>query len=229
MAASRLKFAWKILGALALVAVVWWGGPRALRQLDYFRVRRIEITGARYLTPKTITAALALRREASVFDDLSTMEDRLRAVPGIKIVQVGRRLPGTLTVTVSETEPVALIQRRGALTPVDDHGRVLPYDPAQVAPDLPIATSADSGLTRVLATMRMADPALFGRIATASRIQDDVLLDVEGRRFWLSANATAEDVRAVTAVAQDLARQQRSYRELDGRFAGQVIVRWAGA
>jgi hypothetical protein len=33
----------------------------------------------------------------------------------------------------------------------------------------------------------------------------------------------------VTAVAQDLSRRERSYRELDGRFAGQVIVRWAGA
>ena len=38
---------------------------------------------------------------------------------------------GTLTVTVRETAPVALIERRGALTPVDDRGRVLPYDPAQ--------------------------------------------------------------------------------------------------
>jgi hypothetical protein len=40
---------------------------------------------------------------------------------------------------------------------------------------------------------------------------------------------TAEDIRAVMAVAQDLARQGRNYRELDGRFAGQVIVRWDGA
>jgi hypothetical protein len=32
----------------------------------------------------------------------------------------------------------------------------------------------------------------------------------------------------VMAVAQDRARQGRKYQELDGRFAGQVIVR-AGA
>lgn len=229
MAASRLRLGWKVLGALALLEAVWWGGPQLLRQLDYFRVRRVEISGARYLAPKTVTAALALRREASVFDDLNAMERRLRALPGIVTAGVGRRLPGTLAVTVSETDPVALIPRRSALTPVDDRGRVLPYDPAQVAPDLPVATSADSGLTRVLATLRAVDPALFGRVASASRIQDDVVLDVDGRSFWFSANATAEDVRAVTAVAQDLARQQRAYRELDGRFVGQVIVRWAGA
>jgi cell division septal protein FtsQ len=229
VAAGRLKPGWKIVGGLGLLVAIWFGGPRLLRRLDFFRVRRIEITGARYLAPKTITGALALRREASVFDDLGAMGLRLRAVPGVKMAELGRRLPGTLTVTIGETEPVALIPRRGALTPVDDRGRVLPYDPAQVVPDLPIATSADSGLTRVLATVRLADPALFGRITSAARIRDDVVLDIEGRRFWFAANATTEDVRAVTAVAQDLARQQRSYRELDGRFAGQVIVRWAGA
>ncbi len=229
MAAGGLKLRWTILGGLALSAAIWFGGPRLLRRLDFFQVRRIEITGARYLAPKTITRALGLRPVASVFDDLGAMERRLRAVPGVKAAELGRRLPGTLTVTVGETEPVALIPRRGALTPVDDRGRVLPYDPAQVVPDLPIATSADSGLTRVLATVRLADPALFGRITSAARIRDDVVLDIEGRRFWFTAKATAEDVRAVTAVAQDLARQQRSYRELDGRFAGQVIVRWAGA
>lgn len=229
MAPSRLKPGWKILGGVAVVAAAWFGGPRLLRRLEFFRVRRIEIAGARYLAPRTITQALALGRDASVFDDLAVMERRLRALPGVKAAELGRRLPGSLIVTLTETEPVALIPRRGALTPVDDRGRVLPYDPAQVVPDLPIATSADSGLTRVLATVRTTDPALFSQIASAARVRDDVVLDLDGRRFWFTADATVEDVRAVTAVAQDLARRERSYRELDGRFAGQVIVRWAGA
>jgi cell division septal protein FtsQ len=229
VAPGRLKPGWKVVGSLVLVAAIWFGGPRLLRQLDLFRVRRVEIEGARYLAPATITRVLALGRNASVFDDLSEKERRLRGLSGVRAAGVGRRLPGTLIVTVAEIEPVALIPRRGALTPVDDRGRVLPYDPAQVAPDLPIATSADSGLTRVLAAVQATDPALFSQIASAARVRDDVVLDLDGRRLWFTANATVEDVRAVTAVAQDLARRERSYRELDGRFAGQVIVRWAGA
>jgi hypothetical protein len=59
-------------------------------------------------------------------------------------------------------------------------------------------------------------------------VRDDVLLDVDGRRFWFGPAVTAEDIRAVMAVARDLARQGRNYQELDGRYAGQVIVR-AGA
>ena len=229
MAPGRLKLGWAILGSIALLVAIWLGGPPILRRLDLFRIRRIEIAGARYLTPRTITGALALGSRSSVFDDLGAMERRLRALPGVRTAGIDRRLPGTLVITVTETEPVALIPRRGALTPVDDRGRVLPYDPAQVAPDLPIATSADSGLTRVLAAVQAADPALFSQIASGARVRDDIVLDLDGRRLWFTANATVEDVRAVTAVAQDLARRERSYRELDGRFAGQVIVRWAGA
>ena len=55
-----------------------------------------------------------------------------------------------------------------------------------------------------------------------------MILDVDGRKLWLSPAVTAEDIRAVMAVAQDLARQRREYAELDGRFAGQVIVRRTG-
>jgi hypothetical protein len=72
------------------------------------------------------------------------------------------------------------------------------------------------------------DALLFARIRSAWRVQDDVVLDLDGRRLWFGPAVTAEDIRAVTAVAQDLARQGREYRELDGRFAGQVIVRRAG-
>ncbi len=229
MAPGRLNPGWKALAAVVGGVALWLGGPFLLRRMDFFRVRQIEISGARYLAPKTVTDALALRRNASVFDRVGPLERRLESLGGVEQVEIGRRLPGTLTVAVRETPPVALIQRKGALTPVDDGGRVLPYDPAQTVPDLPIAASADSGLTRVLATVRDADPALFARIVNGARVKDDVVLELDGQRFWFTADATTEDIRAVTAVAQDLARQQRPYRELDGRFSGQVIVRWAGA
>jgi hypothetical protein len=111
---------------------------------------------------------------------------------------------------------------------LDSSGTILPFDPTVAAPDLPVAASADRRVARVLASVQTHDPVLFARVRTAWRVKDDVLLDVDGRRFWFGPAVTAEDIRALMAVAQDLARQGRQYRELDGRFAGQVIVR-AGA
>jgi hypothetical protein len=106
---------------------------------------------------------------------------------------------------------------------------VVPFDPAVAAPDLPIAASADRVIARVLASVREHDPVLFGQIGTAQRVHNDIVLEWNGRRLWFGPAITGEDIRAVMAVAQDLARQGRNFRELDGRFAGQVIVRWGGA
>jgi len=112
---------------------------------------------------------------------------------------------------------------------LDSSGKVLPFDPAATAPDLPIAANSDRVVARVLAKVREHDPVLFGRIGAAWRVGEDVILDLDGRRLWFGPAVTAEDIRAVMAVAQDLARLRRNYQELDGRFAGQVIVRRVGA
>jgi cell division septal protein FtsQ len=225
----RLLLGLQLLGALLVVALVWLGAPEILRRLDFFRIRRVEIAGLRYLPPANVIAALELGSGASVFDDLSAAGGQVRALPGVASAVVRRRLPGTLEIILVEAVPVALAPRDGGMALLDSGGRVLPFDPSASAPDLPVAASADSRVARVLASVQEHDPVLFARVRTAWRVQDDVLLDVDGRRFWFGPKVTAEDIRAVMAVAQDLARQGRKYHELDGRYAGQVVVRWTGA
>jgi cell division septal protein FtsQ len=219
----------QLLGGLAVAAVVWSGAPEILRRLEFFRVRRVEISGSRYLAPARILVALGLAERSSVFDDLPAAGNGLRALPGVRSAVVRRRLPGTLEIAIEEAVPVALAPRGAALTLLDSDGRVLPFDPAATAPDLPISASVDRTIARVLAAVREHDSVLFARIETARRVQTDVVLELDGRRILFPPAVTAEEIRAVTAVAQDLARQGRNYSELDGRFAGQVIVRWGGA
>ena len=225
---NRSRRAIQVLGALLAAVLVWYGVPQLLRRLEFFRIRRVEIAGLQYLAPSKVIAALQLNARSSVFDDLLAAGSGVRSIPGIRSAVVRRRLPGTLEIVVEEAVPVALAPRSRGLALLDSSGQVLPFDPAASAPDLPIAASADRVVARVLASVREADPVLFGRIGAAWRVQDDVVLDLEGRRLWFGSAVTAEDIRAVMAVAQDLARQGRKYEELDGRFAGQVIVRRAG-
>jgi cell division protein FtsQ len=225
----RLRLGLQVLAALLVGWLLWLGAPRVLHRLDFFRIRRVEIAGLQYLAPAKVLATLGLDARASAFDDLSAAERRLRALPGIVSAKVSRRLPGTLEIVLVEAVPVALAPRNGGMALLDAGGKVLPFDPAGSAPDLPIAASADPIVARVLASVQEHDPVLFARIGTAWRVRDDVLLDVDGRRFWFGPAVTAEEIRAVVAVAQDLARRGRRYQELDGRFAGQVIVRRDGA
>jgi cell division septal protein FtsQ len=224
----RIRLVLQLVGALAVVGLIWYGGPRLLRRLEFFRIRRVEIAGLQYLAPAKVMATLGLNSQSSVFDDLDRAVLRLRGLPGVESAELRRRLPGTLEIVLQEAVPVALAPRTGGMALLDSSGKVLPFDPAASAPDLPITATPDRVVARVLASVLLNDPVLFARIRAAWRIQDDVILDLDGRRLWLGPAVTAEDIRAVMAVAQDLARQGRNYRELDGRFAGQVIVRRAG-
>jgi cell division septal protein FtsQ len=235
--ASRRVLMWG--AAVVAVLIVWTMAPAVLRRLSFFRVRQVELVGIRYLDAETVLAALRLAPHASVFDDTSVLADRIRGVGGVADAAVSRRPPGSLKVIVREKEPVALVANaRGALTVVDAGGESLPFDPAGqgVASaagglDLPVVQVADSGVVGVLARIQAFDPALFQTIDAARRAgatRSDVLLELGTHRLLLARDAGPEVIQAVVLVARDLAAKARPYAELDGRYAGQVVVRRRG-
>ncbi|HWC74739.1 MAG TPA: FtsQ-type POTRA domain-containing protein [Gemmatimonadales bacterium] len=223
------RASWRVLlwaGAAIVVMTAWTTAPLVLRRLAFFRVRQVELVGIRYLDADQVLAALRLSPEASVFDDMRVLADRLRGLDGVADVTIGRRLPAVLKVIVREVEPVALVANaRGALTVVGADGHALPFE--LVTLDLPVVQSADSGVVGVLARVQAFDPALFQSIDGARRLdaQHDVALELGTRRVLLTRDAGPEVIQAVMSVARDLAAKRRPYAELDGRFAGQVVVR----
>ena len=221
---------WRLVvrgGALALVVSSPLWGRVALRPFDFFAVRRVELMGIRFLAPEVVMGALGLRREASVWDRLGPLASRVRGLGGVAEVAVSRRLPSTLRVTVREVEPVALAAGDDGMIPVGVDGRPLPYDPARVAVDVPVIERPETALVAALAAVRAADPTLFAEIAAARREgSGSVELDLEGRgRIRLGMPVDPAVVRAVAAVERDLGARSQPWRELDGRFAGWVVVR----
>ena len=214
----------------ALLGVGWLGAPLVLRRLPMFRVRQIELVGVRNLAPDAVIAALRLGPRASVFGDTRLLADRVRGLAGVAEARVVRRLPTVLSVELREVEPAALVAApRGSgrgLVAVDAAGHPLPFDPARSGLDLPIVASGDSGVVAVLALIQSVDPALFQSITGARGFaRRGVLLEIGPRRVLVGRDAGPEVIRAVVLVAQDLVAKGRAYRELDARFAGQVVVR----
>ena len=225
MALGRLKRGWYMLGIVALALVARFGTVPLARRMSFFRVRRVEFVGLRFGAPGPTLAALRIPRALSVFDDLAPIERRAKALPGVNRARVGRRLPATLRIELEERGPVALAPGDDALRLIDARGRALPFDPARSAPDLPVVEVADARVAQLLGRMQALDPELYERVATARREADDVVVDVGGRALRFRPDASQEDMQLVTEVEAQLAREGHSYRELDGRFAGQVIVR----
>jgi len=224
------RASWRVLlwaGAAMAVMVIWMAAPLALRRLAFFRVRQVELVGIRFLDADRVLAALRMSPRASVFDDTDVLAERLRGLDGVADASVIRRPPGSLKVIVREIEPVALVlSARGALAPVDADGRQLPFDLESL--DLPVVQAADSAVVGVLARVLAFDPALYQAIDAARRIETQrggVVLELGAHRVLLSRDAGPEVIQAVMLVARDLAAKARPYAELDGRYAGQVVVR----
>jgi cell division septal protein FtsQ len=220
------RIAW-IVGAVAGALLIWFLLPFGLRHLDFFRVRRVEMIGMQYLDAATVIAAARIGPHASVFDQHDAVAARIRRLPGVRDASVGMRAPGTLRIELTEVVPVALAPRADRLAMVDERAEVLPFDPLGSAPDLPVLVGGGRMVASALARAKEFDPGLFARIDAAWRVGPDVVFEVGGRWFWFGSTLSAEDIRAVTAVEQELARQGRAYQHLDGRFAGQVVVRKA--
>ena len=65
LAWTRLKTAVVVTAAIVAIASPWWARFIA-SQLSFFRVRRVEIVGVRYLAPSDIVARLRVDTTRSV-------------------------------------------------------------------------------------------------------------------------------------------------------------------
>jgi cell division protein FtsQ len=210
---------------LALVTSPWWGRA-ALRRMAFFRVRNVEIVGARYLQASDVVARLAVDTTASVWDDLERLEARVRSHPQVAGVEIGRRLPGTLVVRVTENLPVALVPSRGGFQAVDARGRPLPIDPSRSNVDLPIVARRDTALLRLMADVRRVSPALYARVSEVRRAgQGEIVVRLVSVPVRAAVQVTAERLAEIIPVEEDLARRGAAVAELDLRFRDQVIAR----
>ncbi|HVF38822.1 MAG TPA: FtsQ-type POTRA domain-containing protein [Gemmatimonadaceae bacterium] len=160
-----------------MLAPASWLARRGASRMDYFHVRAVEVRGTRYLDPERIVAQLALDTMRSVWDDLTPLATRLDSLPQVGAVEVSRKLPGTIVVSIQENQPVALVSGPSGLEAVDSAGIVLPIDPAKNDLDLPIALQRDVPLLALLGAMRAGNSTLYGRLTEVARDgKSDVVL-----------------------------------------------------
>ncbi|MBX7118060.1 MAG: FtsQ-type POTRA domain-containing protein [Gemmatimonadaceae bacterium] len=214
------------LGAVLLVLTSPLWGRAILRRMDFFRVRRVVIEGARYASPDEIVSRLRVDTTASIWDDVSPLAARVREHPQVRDVRIGRRLPGTLVVRVTENPPVALVNSAKGLVVTGAAGEALPVDPTATDVDLPVLASRDTLLLRLLGEVRAEVPQLFARVSEARRgSRGEVVLVLPEHRILARGDVTPARLAEVLPVELDLARRGRRVEELDLRFRDQVVAR----
>ena len=212
---------------VALFAAPLWG-PRVLRRLDFFRIRKVEILGARYTPTDDVLRLLRVDTTGSVWDPLAPLGARVATHPQVDSVAVTRKLPGTIVVALVERRPVALVPRADGLRAVDERGRPLPVDPSRIPVDAPVVTAAprDTAVYHLLGAMQREAPRLYARVSTV-RVAGggELVLQLADLTIRTMTSVSLARLSDIEPVERDLARRQVRAAELDLRYRDQVIAR----
>jgi cell division protein FtsQ len=219
---------WKRIGiavlALAALASPWWGPP-VMSHMAFFRVRRVQIEGARYTAPRDILRRLNVDTTVSVWTKLGPLEARVEQLPEVRGAVIRRKLPGTLVVTVTERVPVAMVPTPQGLRPYDASGLPLPVDPSRVPVDAPILARRDTLALRLLGELRQLAPELYQRVSDVRRAGDELEFSLASTLVRTMTDVTVGRLEDVEPVERDLANRRLQATELDLRYRDQVIAR----
>ena len=203
-----------------------WARP-ILSRMEFFRVRRVEVRGARFTPAAEVRRRLAIDTTFSIWNDLDPLEQRVAEHPQLSGVTIARRFPSTLVVRIEEHQPVALIPGRAGLQAYDASGRALPLDPSRTPVDVPLLPRADTTLLRFLGQLQAVNRELFARVNEARRAgRDEIVLDLVNFSVRLRPDLGVERLARISSVEAELAQRRSRPRELDFRFRDQVIARF---
>jgi cell division protein FtsQ len=215
------------LAAFFLLLSPFWA-PLLFRRLEFFRVRHVEVVGARYIEPRDVLDRLKIDTLASVWDPTGPLETRVGGHPLVREVNVDRKLPGTLVVHLVEHAPVALVATAAGFKAYDERGVLLPIDPTATQVDAPILERPDAALFRLLGAARRQRPEFYGRMSEARRDgREGLLIMWDSIPVRAPDGVTLDRLVDLEQVENDLARRRLRAIELDLRFRDQVIARFS--
>ncbi|HZI99341.1 MAG TPA: FtsQ-type POTRA domain-containing protein [Gemmatimonadaceae bacterium] len=221
---------WRVIALLLLVillAPASWLARKGASRMDFFRLKSVAVEGTRYLSGDSVMKRLAVDTTRSVWDDTGPLIERIRSMPQVSEVEIRRRLPGTLVVSIHENLPIALAPSPRGLEPVDSAGRVLPIDPSIADIDLPIANQRDKAVLSLLSQARSENPVVYHRISEISRDGKDGIIIRLAPALQVRAllGVSVERLSDIFPVESDLIRRRANVAELDLRYRDQVIAR----
>jgi cell division protein FtsQ len=245
---SRVIFFAKRFGAiifvsLMLIACVWamassgfiarTGEKFQLAFIEFtasrgFVVKNVMIEGRDHLTREGLKTLIAIDKNEPLFaQDLGEIHANIQSLSWVKSVIVERHLPDTLYIRVTEREPIALWQRGGQLSVVDDEGVILTSLNIQNFKHLIVIVGEDAPQnTRALLGILDQVPHLKSRVDAAKWI---------GNRRWdltlnnkiivrLPEDKTLEALQKLMALQANDDVLSKPLSSIDLRDDGRIIV-----
>lgn len=205
---GRRRRKWWLAGIISAVLIVA-GVIAYLVFSPALAVRTLDVQGNRLVPKEQISAALAPLLGTSLTqigdDDVRALLDEF---PPIEDVSVAAAPPSTLSVTVTERTPVAILESGGKFILIDSEGRQLTTVADRESVALPLidggTNAVNSAVFSSIADVLAALPAdIRQRLvhASAGSIDSVELKLTDGKTiFWGSAEENAEKARVIAAL-----------------------------
>ena len=207
---------WWTLARLAVVCtVIAFGMYRAVDfvlSAEALTVNRITVRGNERMSRGEVLALLdGIRGRSMVTADLESWRRKLLTSPWVADAAIRRELPGTLTVVISERQPMGIGRIRDALYLIDQRGTIIDeFGPNYAEFDLPIIDGLASGR----AGSTLVDES---RAALAGRLISDLQ-----RRPDLASRISQIDVTDVRDAVVILEDDTARVRLGDERFSDRI-------
>ena len=238
---------WGVARLSLLLALVMYGGYRAIELVlnaEALTITRINVSGNSRLSRGEVVALLdGVRGTNMLTVDLDAWRKKLLSSPWVADAAIRRVIPGTVSVVISERQPMGIGRINDQLYLIDDRGGIIDeFGPNYAEFDLPVidglaAPPSDNGplvdepramlASRVLAALQLR-PDLAKRISQidVSDVRDAVLLlKNDTALVRVGSEQFAERLQSYLDLAPTLHERIAAIDYVDLRFDERVYVR----
>jgi cell division protein FtsQ len=229
---------------LGLAGAGLYGAASALLQTDALTVKTITVSGNSRMSRGEVLALLdEVRGQNMVTADLEAWRQKLLSSPWVADAALRRQLPGTLSVAISEREPMAIGRIGDSLYLIDQRGVVIDeFGPNYAEFDLPIidglAAASPAGGSLVdearaaLAGRLLADlqrqpslAKLISQIDVTDARDAAVILEGDTALIHVGTERFVERIRSYLDLAPVLRERVPQIDYVDLRFDQRVYVK----
>jgi len=222
------------------VGLCAWGGYRYLTHSERFSVRQVLVSGVTAAPPEKIKQVTDRSLGSNIFSaDLEDLQQKLEALPWIKVASVKRRIPDVLLIQVEERAPEVLVKLGGVVYLADGEGVVLDrFGPQYADDDFPILTGLEGCGRETLKRkiqlgaafvnfLYRTRPALADQVSEVGLDQDNLLevrLNDGGAPLRVSPEAFELNLDNYLAVRNYIAANYGRVEYVDLRWKDRITI-----
>jgi cell division protein FtsQ len=199
-----------------------------------FPVKHVVFTGNRHLTDDELEALACINgNESLITISNKQVSQNLLKSPWIRSVSVRKEIPGTLSLTIEEAMPFALLDMNGHLFLVDEKGKLLEELKGDSIPFLPIIAGDPfkerEGFSEALKLARLMNDKGFSseieHIEIILRKPHELTVTLDGTVVKMGEGRYEEKLERLIELEEEIKNRGIPVDYIDLRFENKAIVK----